>query len=110
MASASESRSTVVSEKWVLMGAATLIGAFFGYLVYDAIMSTAAELLQRVLIISPLLLIVALHCLSSTRGLTIPMPGSEPDDIHRAGASPWGLASVLLLLFFLISYQNGLLF
>ncbi|XP_027343587.1 uncharacterized protein LOC113856110 [Abrus precatorius] len=96
------------SEHWLIMAATALICGFVGYIVYDAIMATASELLQRLLVISPLLLIIIVHWLSTGTQLSFPMPGSEPGAIHRAGGSPWGVAFVLLLLFFLISYQPSL--
>ncbi|KAK2437940.1 hypothetical protein P8452_33741 [Trifolium repens] len=96
------------TENWLLMAAITLICGIFCYIIYDAIMATASELLQRLLVISPLLLIIIVHWLSTGSQLNFPMPGSEPGAIHRAGGSPWGVAFVLLLLFFLISYQPSL--
>ncbi|KAJ6945072.1 hypothetical protein NC651_000181 [Populus alba x Populus x berolinensis] len=101
------------SEQWLLMTATSLICGFLGYVVYDAVMATASEMLQRLLVISPLILIIAVHLLSAGSRFSIPIPGSEPGAIHRAGGSPWGVAFVLLLLVFLISYQpslHGLIF
>ncbi|KAL3571338.1 hypothetical protein D5086_025242 [Populus alba] len=98
-----------LSEQWVLMAATIFVCGFLGYVVYDAVMATASEMLQRLLVISPLILIISVHWLSSGSQFNIPIPGSEPGAIHRAGGSPWGLAFVLLLLFFLISYQPSLL-
>ncbi|KAJ0020214.1 hypothetical protein Pint_31345 [Pistacia integerrima] len=95
------------SEEWLLKAATIFVCGFLGYLVYDAIMATASDLWQRLLVISPLLLIIAVHWLSSGSQLNLPIPGSEPGAIHRAGGSPWGVAFVLLLLFFLISYQSS---
>ncbi|KAK7399942.1 hypothetical protein VNO78_11139 [Psophocarpus tetragonolobus] len=99
---------TRFSEHWLLMATTALICGFLGYIVYDAIMATASELLQRLLVISPLFLILIVHWLSSGSHISFPMPGSEPGAIHRAGGSPWGVAFILLLLFFLISYQPSL--
>ncbi|KAJ4724091.1 Oxidoreductase/transition metal ion-binding protein [Melia azedarach] len=115
MASSSRSRpqSSSISEQWLLKAATIFACGFLSYLVYDAIMATASELLQRLLVISPLLLIITVHWLSAGREISLPIPGSEPDAIHRAGGSPWGVAFVLLLLCFLISYQpslHGLIF
>ncbi|KAI5600193.1 hypothetical protein POPTR_001G009300v4 [Populus trichocarpa] len=101
------------SEQWLLMTATLLICGFLGYVVYDAVMATASEMLQRLLVVSPLILIIAVHLLSAGSQFNIPIPGSEPGAIHRAGGSPWGVAFVLLLLVFLISYQpslHGLIF
>ncbi|GKV45947.1 hypothetical protein SLEP1_g52971 [Rubroshorea leprosula] len=97
-----------LSEQWLLMAATVLVCGFLGYVVYDAIMATASELLQRLLVISPLLLVIVVHWLSSGSNISFPMPGSEPGAIHRAGGSPWGVAFVLFLLCFLISYQPSL--
>ncbi|ESW30769.1 hypothetical protein PHAVU_002G181000 [Phaseolus vulgaris] len=111
MASSSVSRSGSgfsFSEHWLLMAGTALVCGFLGYIVYDAIMATASELLQRLLVISPLFLIIIVHWLSTGTQISFPMPGSEPSAIHRAGGSPWGVAFVLLLLFFLISYQPSL--
>ncbi|KAG6781787.1 hypothetical protein POTOM_014702 [Populus tomentosa] len=111
MASAPRPRppNFTLSEQWVLMAATIFVCGFLGYVVYDAVMATASEMLQRLLVISPLILIISVHWLSSGSQFSIPIPGSEPGAIHRAGGSPWGVAFVLLLLFFLISYQPSLL-
>ncbi|KAJ6346617.1 hypothetical protein OIU76_003321 [Salix suchowensis] len=98
-----------LSEQWLLMAATVFVCGFLGYVVYDAVMATATEMLQRLLVISPLILIISVHWLSSGRQFSIPIPGSEPGAIHRAGGSPWGVAFVLLLLVFLISHQPSLL-
>ncbi|KAK4753678.1 hypothetical protein SAY87_001782 [Trapa incisa] len=100
-------------QQWLLTVATVLLVGLLGYVVYDAVMATASELLQRLLVVLPLLLVIAVHWLSSRSRFGLPVPGSEPGAIHRAGGSAWGLACVLLLLFFLISYQpsfSGLLF
>ena len=99
------------SENWVLMTFMFLLCGLFGYIIYDAVMVTAAELLQRLLMISPLLIIIAVHWLStmpSSSCLSFLLPGSNPGDIHRAGGSPWGVAVVLVIIFVLISYQPSL--
>uniref|UniRef100_A0A7C8Z429 Uncharacterized protein n=1 Tax=Opuntia streptacantha TaxID=393608 RepID=A0A7C8Z429_OPUST len=79
-------------ENWVLMIMLILLGGIFGYIIYDVVMSTASELLQRLLIISPLLIVIAVHWLSrmpASSSLSFLLPGSNPGDIHRAGGSPW---------------------
>ncbi|KAF8041016.1 hypothetical protein BT93_B3056 [Corymbia citriodora subsp. variegata] len=102
-----------LSDQWFLTAATIVIGGILGYVVYDAVMATASELLQRFLVISPLLLVITVHWLSAGSHLSLPLPGSERGAIHRAGGSPWGIALVLLLLLFLIAYQpslHGLIF
>ncbi|XVE78787.1 hypothetical protein DITRI_Ditri14bG0006100 [Diplodiscus trichospermus] len=107
MAAAPRSRSSTFtrSEQWLLMTVTILVCGFLGHVVYDAIMATASELLQRLLVVSPLLLVVVVHWMSTGWKVNFPMAGSEPGAIHRAGGSPWDVAFVLLLLFFLICFQ-----
>ncbi|KAL4576864.1 hypothetical protein LXL04_012964 [Taraxacum kok-saghyz] len=95
-------------EQWCVSMAAMVLCLIVGYFVYDAVMSTAAEMLQSLLMISPLILVIVVHWLSAPNRFSISMPGSEPDAIHRAGGSPWGITLVLALLFFLISHQPSL--
>lgn len=111
MASAPRSSSLLsnLTDNWLLLATTTLICVFAGYVVYDAVMATVSELLQRLLVISPLLLVIVVHWLSTGSQVNIGIPGSEPGAIHRAGGSPWGVAFVLVLLFFLISYQPSFL-
>lgn len=101
------------SDQWIIAAVTILVSGIFGYVVYGAVMATVSELLQHLLVISPLLLVIAAHWLSSDEQLSIPIPGSEPGSIHRAGGSAWGVAFVLVLLVVLISFQpvlNGLIF
>lgn len=98
-------------ENWALMTFMLLLCGVFGYIIYDAVMATASELLQRLLMISPLLIVITVHWLStmpSSSCLSFLLPGSSPGDIHRAGGSPWGVAFVLVIIFVLISFQPSL--
>nr|GFA53357.1 transmembrane protein [Tanacetum cinerariifolium] len=95
-------------DQWFIPIVAIVLIVVLGYVVYDVVKSTAAEMLQSLLMISPLILIIVVHWLSTPDRFSIPMPGSEPGAIHRAGASPWGLTVILALLVFLISYQPSL--
>ncbi|MCL7030120.1 hypothetical protein MKW94_014891 [Papaver nudicaule] len=111
-----------MTEQRLAMGVILVIFCgFVWYVVYDAIMVTAAEQLRRLLMVSPLLLIILVHWLSAepsySRGgrnmsmMMRPVGGSavigaqQAGAIHRVGGSPWGIAFVVLLLCFLISYQ-----
>ncbi|KAF8403936.1 hypothetical protein HHK36_012043 [Tetracentron sinense] len=97
-----------LSEQRLLVVVVTLLCGLLWCIVYDAIMVTAAEQFKRLLMVLPLLLVAAVHWLSTTHpstSLSFPMPGSEPDAIHRAGGSPVGVAFVLLLLSTLIFYR-----
>ena len=100
-------------DQWFIAIVAIVLSVILGYLVYDVVKSTAAEMFRSLLMISPLILIIVVHWLSTPHWFNIPMPGSEPGAIHRAGGSPWGLTVILALLVFLISYRpsfHGFLF
>ncbi|MFS8011914.1 hypothetical protein Hanom_Chr14g01314571 [Helianthus anomalus] len=101
----SPSSSFVSWDQWLMtIALIVLCVVILGYFVYEAVMCTAAEMLRNLLMISPLVLIILVHWLSSTPNrFNIPLPGSDPDDIHRAGGSPWGITLVLAVLFFIIS-------
>ncbi|GMH11526.1 hypothetical protein Nepgr_013367 [Nepenthes gracilis] len=105
MAVATRSSTT---DGWPLKALVILLCYVVGYIIYAAVMATAAELLQPLLMISPLLIVIAVHWLStmpSSSTLSLLFPGTIPTDIHRAGGSPWGVALVLLIVFVLISFQ-----
>ncbi|KAL5563956.1 hypothetical protein UlMin_033703 [Ulmus minor] len=53
----------------------------------------------------PLYLLLLIYCFTS--GLTYLMPSSEGESLHRAGGSPWGVALLLVFLFYMISYQSS---
>ncbi|KAJ0981200.1 hypothetical protein J5N97_009455 [Dioscorea zingiberensis] len=80
------------------------------YLSYESAFESLMDQLKLMLILSPLVLLLAVHWLSSagdgrrTPPLIIPLP--EKESFHRAGGSPWGVAFLLLLLMFMISYQS----
>ncbi|KAL6275187.1 hypothetical protein ACE6H2_018788 [Prunus campanulata] len=96
MASAPRSSSWFfnLSENWLPMATMILICGFVGYVVYDAVMATVSELLQRLLVISPLLIVIVVHWLSTGSQVSISIPGSEPGAIHRAGGSPWAYTTI----------------
>ena len=66
---------------------------------------------KMVLMISPLLLLVVVHFVSNYGGregiLSSLIPLPERDSVHRAGGTPWGVGVLLVLLFFMISYQSS---
>lgn len=67
---------------------------------------------KMVLMVSPLFLLLIVHFLSNYGGgytgffsSLFPLP--EQESLHRAGGTPWGVAFLLVLLFFMISYQSS---
>ncbi|XP_042423921.1 uncharacterized protein LOC122011605 [Zingiber officinale] len=75
------------------------------YTSYEAILEGVFYQLKFLLVVSPLLLLIVLHWLSSD-GLSFLVPFPEKESLHRAGGSPWGVGFLLLLLILMISYQS----
>ncbi|KAK9725603.1 hypothetical protein RND81_05G156500 [Saponaria officinalis] len=78
----------------------------------EAITETVSELLSPVgLLLLPIILLLIIQFLSSERGnffSSIFTASGEPDSIHRASGSPFGVALVLLLVLFLVYYRVSL--
>lgn len=84
---------------------------FSWYINYESMVEDLMDHLKLALMLSPLLLILAVHLLSRYQNhqpLPLPLPLPEHNSIHRAGGSPWGVALVLLLVFFMISYHSSI--
>lgn len=82
-----------------------LLLGFSWYTSYETILEGVLFQLKFLLIVSPLLLLIVLHCLSSD-GLSFVAPFPERESLHRAGGSPWGVGFLLLLLILMVSYQS----
>lgn len=100
MATFSRSRSSSslsFSDQWLLATIALIIFGFLAYAVYDAAVASASEVFQRLVIVSPLLLVVAVHWLSLGGGGGY---NSNHSHNHSAVGFPWGVGFLLLLLLF----------
>ncbi|RRT71029.1 hypothetical protein B296_00032198 [Ensete ventricosum] len=78
------------------------------YMTYESVFESLFDQLKFLLMMSPLVLLLVVHWLSSDERLRVPffIPLPERDSFHRAGGSPWGVALILVLLMFMISYQS----
>lgn len=76
------------------------------YMAYESALEDTMDQLKLFLMISPLILLLAVRCMSKTGIPTIALPRSEPNAIHRAGSSPWGVGLLVLVLLLMISYQS----
>ncbi|KDP44329.1 hypothetical protein JCGZ_19196 [Jatropha curcas] len=74
------------------------------YINYESKFEDIANQVKLFLMLSPLLLLLIVHCLSS--GVLI-IPWPERDSLHRAGGSPWGVALLLVFLLYMISFQSS---
>ncbi|KAK7323891.1 hypothetical protein VNO77_27391 [Canavalia gladiata] len=77
---------------------------------YEPIMESFMDQVKLVLMVSPLLLLLVVHFLSNYGNggffsSLIPLP--EKESLHRAGGTPWGVALLLVLLLFMVSYQSS---
>ncbi|PKA47029.1 hypothetical protein AXF42_Ash011703 [Apostasia shenzhenica] len=82
------------------------------YSSYESVLrSIMRQLIRLLLIATPVALLLAVHWLSSVgegRRLVpfvMALP-DEPEALHRAGVSPWGVGLLLVLLLFMVSYQS----
>ncbi|XP_038985563.1 uncharacterized protein LOC120111747 [Phoenix dactylifera] len=78
------------------------------YMSYESAFESLIDQIKLFLIVSPLVLLLVVHWLSSCDRRRVPffIPLPERESFHRAGGSPWGVALVLVLLMFMISYQS----
>ncbi|KAL2317050.1 hypothetical protein Fmac_030926 [Flemingia macrophylla] len=84
-----------------------LVLGFSWYINYESVLEDLVVQVKILLALVPLVLLLVVHCLSAPAGsFPIPLP-EERESLHRAGGSPWGLALLLLFLFFMITYQSS---
>ncbi|CAA7059088.1 unnamed protein product [Microthlaspi erraticum] len=74
------------------------------YLNYESVIEDTLNQLKFVFMLSPLFLLLLVHFFSG--GLSFYVPWPDQDSIHRAGASPWGVAAVLVIILCMIWYQS----
>lgn len=88
--------------------------SFTWYVNYENIFEPLFDQIKFLLMLSPLLLLLVVHLLSyvdtssssPSRWFYVPLP--EQDSVHRGGGTPWGVALLLVLLLFMLSYQSDL--
>ncbi|XP_061341627.1 uncharacterized protein LOC133287943 [Gastrolobium bilobum] len=77
---------------------------------YEPMMESFMDQMKLVLIISPLLLLLAVHFLSNYGGqgvLSSLIRLPEKESLHRAGGTPWGVGFILVVVLFMVSYQSS---
>uniref|UniRef100_A0A5B7BLD3 Uncharacterized protein n=1 Tax=Davidia involucrata TaxID=16924 RepID=A0A5B7BLD3_DAVIN len=81
---------------------------FSWYINYESMLEDLMDQLKLLLMVSPVVLLLVVHWLSSEDRQRVPFVISLPekDSLHRAGGSPWGVAVLLVFLLFMISYQS----
>ncbi|KAL4299087.1 hypothetical protein AHAS_Ahas17G0065800 [Arachis hypogaea] len=78
---------------------------FSWYINYESKFEDLLVQVKILLALVPLILLLIVHCLSS-ESFPIPLP-EERESLHRAGGSPWGVALLLVFLFFMMAYQSS---
>ncbi|XXG51358.1 hypothetical protein AAC387_Pa02g5149 [Persea americana] len=73
------------------------------YVRYGSFIESIADQTKLAIMVGPLVLIMAVHWLSSTAPSRVPC---DRESFHRVGSSPWGVGIVLIFLIFMISYQS----
>ncbi|KAE9606207.1 hypothetical protein Lalb_Chr10g0105471 [Lupinus albus] len=79
---------------------------FSWYINYESVYEDLMIQVKILLALVPLFLLLVVHCLSSGGSFPIPLP-EERNSLHRAGGSPWGVALLLLFLFFMMAHQSS---
>lgn len=80
------------------------------YINYEPILDGIFDQVKIILMVSPLVLLLAVHWLSNgdeKRSLSFYIPLPEKESLHRAGETPWGVGFLLVFLFFMISYHTS---
>ncbi|XP_020089838.1 uncharacterized protein LOC109711287 [Ananas comosus] len=87
--------------------------AFSWYMSYESALESLIEQVKFLFMVSPLVLLLVVHLMSSRERRHVPFFAPLPEHQQpfycsrgRAGGSPWGVALVLVLLMFMISYQS----
>jgi len=82
------------------------------YVSYEPVIEGFTYQFKLALMASPLLLLLAVHFLSDDGGVGGMMTSlihlNERESLYRAGGTPWGVAFMLVFLFFMVSYQSQL--
>ncbi|XP_006295219.2 uncharacterized protein LOC17889100 [Capsella rubella] len=79
---------------------------------YEPVIEGFTDQFKLALMASPLLLLLAVHFLSDDGGvvggikMSSLIPLNERESLYRAGGTPWGVAFMLVFLFFMVSYQS----
>nr|KYP59044.1 hypothetical protein KK1_014470 [Cajanus cajan] len=84
---------------------------FSWYSNYESIVESIMDQVKLVLMVSPLLLLLVLHFFSNYAShggffsSLVPLPQRET--LHGGAGTPWGVALLLVLLLFMVSYQSS---
>lgn len=84
-----------------------LLLTFSRYMEYKTNFHQTMINFQFIIFLTPLLLILVIWCMSSTRTFLFRLPRSEPNAMHQAGGSPWGVALLVVVMLVMISYQSS---
>lgn len=86
-----------------------LFMGFSWYINYESVLEDIVDQFKLVVMVSPLVLLLVVHWLSSEERTRVPflVPLPERESLHRAGSSPWGVGFLLVFLLFMISYQSS---
>ncbi|GMQ00634.1 hypothetical protein CsSME_00047638 [Camellia sinensis var. sinensis] len=95
---------------YFLLAVVFLILGFTWYINYESKFQDMMYQLKLIFILTPIVLLLVVHWLSSEDRHTVPFSISLPekDSLHRAGGSAWGVAALLVFLLYMISYQSKL--
>lgn len=92
---------------WFFLIVFVLVLCFSWYINYESKVEDFLSKIKLYLLLTPVVLLLLMHCLSSLDPHRVPsvIPLPERESVHRDGGSPWGVAALLILLIYLVSYQ-----
>lgn len=82
--------------------------SFTWYMNFESMFGPFFDGVKLFFMVSPLLLVLAVQLFSFLERFWIYVPFTEQQSLHRAGGTPWGVALLLVILFFMVSYQSDL--
>ncbi|CAI9103253.1 OLC1v1001704C1 [Oldenlandia corymbosa var. corymbosa] len=106
--SSSQSQSTVPLHLCFFLMVLFAFVSFTWYINMDSVFEPFFDGLKLFFMVSPLLLVLAVQLFSYLERYWVYVPFPEQESLHRAGGTPWGVALMLCILFFMVSYQSDL--
>lgn len=96
---------------FLILGVISIFLSISWFISYESIVEAAEEQMSWVLLVIPLLLLLAVHLVSSVEnsGIFYSSPHSYRYRSHhrpQEGSSPWGVAALIVLLLVLVQYQS----
>ncbi|CAK9144785.1 unnamed protein product [Ilex paraguariensis] len=108
MATSSNSQSPLPIHLCFFLLILFILVSFSWYIKYEPIFEGFFDQIKLVLMVSPLLLLLVIHLLSTFERSPFFLPFPDKDSLQRGGGTPWGVGLLLVVLLFMISHQSDI--